>query len=128
MTTTFKASKARSKSTNTTGKRSASTAKRPVKKSKSSSRQAQDDVFESAELGVEEDNELFQAVRHTNTALELTVEEWISSYTNAQAASQSDDDVEASKGPALANLLNFVLRVCCSPRSYIYTYSLSSDY
>lgn len=49
------------------------------------------------------DNNLFETVRHSASALELTVDDWIDTY-------QRGND-ESDKGPPLAELINFTLRV-----------------
>ncbi|GAA6013136.1 hypothetical protein JCM11491_005192 [Sporobolomyces phaffii] len=54
---------------------------------------------------IEDDNELFNAVKSPNTALQTTAEDWIESY-------------KESPGPAMAELVNFVLR-CCGCNSSI---------
>ncbi|GAA6050117.1 hypothetical protein JCM3770_001381 [Rhodotorula araucariae] len=48
---------------------------------------------------VEGDNGLFNAVKNPNTALQTTAEDWIESYRE-------------ESGPAMAELVNFVLRCC----------------
>lgn len=57
------------------------------------------------EYAIARDNALFEAVRHSETALELTVDEWIEAY---QA---NGNDNEEAKGEPLAELINFVIRV-----------------
>ena len=57
------------------------------------------------EYAIARDNALFEAVRHSETALELTVDEWIEAY---QA---NGNDSEEAKGEPLAELINFVIRV-----------------
>ncbi|GAA5922470.1 hypothetical protein JCM3775_005740 [Rhodotorula graminis] len=48
---------------------------------------------------IENDNGLFNAVKNPNTALQTTAEDWIESYRD-------------EPGPAMAELVNFVLRCC----------------
>jgi len=61
------------------------------------------------EYTIAHDNDLFEAVRHHESALEATVQEWIESY-------QAEGDAsEESKGEPLAQLINFVIRVRFSP-------------
>ncbi|BGP45801.1 cohesin complex subunit [Rhodotorula kratochvilovae] len=48
---------------------------------------------------IEGDNGLFNAVKNPNTALQTTAEDWIESY-------------QEESGPAMAELVNFVLRCC----------------
>ncbi|BGP05787.1 cohesin complex subunit [Rhodotorula toruloides] len=48
---------------------------------------------------IEDDNGLFNAVKDPNTALKTVVEDWIESY-------------KEDSGPAMAELVNFVLRCC----------------
>ncbi|GAA6003229.1 hypothetical protein JCM10207_001811 [Rhodosporidiobolus poonsookiae] len=48
---------------------------------------------------IEDDNGLFNAVKSPNTALQQTAEDWIESY-------------KEDSGPAMAELVNFVLRCC----------------
>ncbi|GAA5843847.1 hypothetical protein JCM9279_000166 [Rhodotorula babjevae] len=48
---------------------------------------------------IENDNGLFNAVKNPNTALQTTAEDWIESYRE-------------ESGPAMAELVNFVLRCC----------------
>ncbi|GAA6000843.1 cohesin subunit IRR1 [Rhodotorula paludigena] len=48
---------------------------------------------------IEDNNELFNAVKNPNTALQQTAEDWIESY-------------KESSGPAMSELVNFVLRCC----------------
>ena len=57
------------------------------------------------EYAIARDNPIFEAVRHSETALELTVDEWIEAY---QA---NGDDSEEAKGEPMAELINFVIRV-----------------
>ncbi|GAA5890955.1 hypothetical protein JCM8208_003106 [Rhodotorula glutinis] len=51
------------------------------------------------DFNIENDNGLFNAVKNPNTALQTTAEDWIESYRE-------------ESGPALAELVNFVLRCC----------------
>ncbi|GAA5932633.1 cohesin subunit IRR1 [Sporobolomyces koalae] len=48
---------------------------------------------------IDDDNELFNAVKSPNTALQTTAEDWIESY-------------QQDPGPAMAELVNFILRCC----------------
>ncbi|GAA5919670.1 hypothetical protein JCM1841_005220 [Sporobolomyces salmonicolor] len=48
---------------------------------------------------IEDDNGLFNAVKSPNTALQTTAEDWLESY-------------KENPGPAMAELINFVLRCC----------------
>ncbi|GAA5880996.1 hypothetical protein JCM1840_007214 [Sporobolomyces johnsonii] len=48
---------------------------------------------------IEDDNGLFNAVKSPNTALQTTAEDWLESY-------------KENSGPAMAELVNFVLRCC----------------
>ncbi|GAA5954369.1 hypothetical protein JCM3765_004438 [Sporobolomyces pararoseus] len=48
---------------------------------------------------IEDDNELFNSVKSPNTALQTCVDDWIDSY-------------KEDSGPAMAEMVNFVLRCC----------------
>ena len=59
-------------------------------------------------IALRTDNTLFEAVRDAETALDVTVEDWIELY---QAAGDDED----ARGQPLADFVNFAIRVRCVP-------------
>lgn len=59
------------------------------------------------EYTIATDNDLFEAVRHGDSALELTADDWVNDYQRGKD--------EAAKGIPLAELVNFCIRVSPAP-------------
>lgn len=62
----------------------------------------------TGEYKIASDNTLFEAVRKSGSALESTVEDWVHHY---QGGDGDGDDADVGRGEALAELINFLLRV-----------------
>lgn len=69
------------------------------KKSSTASRAAKSSAANREELDIEEDNVLFNAIKNPETALQVTVDDWVVEYQTAP-------------GPALTTLINLVIRSC----------------
>ncbi|GAA5877410.1 hypothetical protein JCM16303_003321 [Sporobolomyces ruberrimus] len=90
----------------------ASQAKKPRARKKKADADGGDEAGEAEpkakngkDFPIEDDNDLFNAVKSPNTALQTTADDWVESY-------------KEDSGPAMAELVNFVLR-CCGCNSSI---------